>query len=168
MRFDWHKSWTAELPDRPGPEQIVALIAADKFPEPDLIDDVIRGGLRQPQPICWVVRDRDKMAREALDRVEQPYILATLNPIWKWKNESILYERLEGRKRLVFATDAADRRAEMRESEIVNRCNRIILFTTPTAATLKFFEDERWAGKTRMISRGAVKKKTYSKGRSGE
>ncbi len=150
-RFDWPGSWTAELPDRPGEEQIVALLSSDKFPEPELIDEVIRQGLRKPQPIVWVVRDRDKVTRNALDRVQQPYVLATLNPFFQWKYSD---------------ENTGDKRSEVRESELLTRCNRLILFTTPTTKTLDEFLDPLWEGKVRVIQRGQQAKKTYRKGKS--
>jgi hypothetical protein len=88
------------------------------------------------------------MARHALDRVDQPYVIATLNPIWMYGEEN---------KR--------DDRSVVRENEILNRCNRIILFTTPSTKTLDAFQSEVHASKVRTLERGATPVKKRRKGK---
>lgn len=144
MRFDWPGSWTADLPDN---DQTVGVVAAHDFPEPDLLVEVIQSGLEREGKIVWVAKERDSIVKSSLERCGIVPVLAKLNPYWKG--------------------ETYDRRDDVRVSEMLNRCDRVLVFTTPTNKTLADFLDPLWSKKVKVITRGAaLTKHPYRKGKA--
>lgn len=133
-------------------DDVVALVCASDFPDPQLVVDVVASGVARGEPIKWVCRDRDLIAKAALLRNEIEPIFAKLNP--------------------AYAGEEFDRRSEVREEEIMRISDRVLLFKTPTTQTLNGFTSERmqlvWPDKTKVIERGAAAKKKYAKRKKGE
>lgn len=143
MRHDWPGSWTEGLPDN---QQIVGVVSAHDFPEPSLVVEVVQAGIDRGEPISWVAKDRDTVTKAAFERCGIVPVLVRLNPIWKG--------------------DTYDRRDAVRVNEMLNSCDRIIVFTTPTNKTLSDFLDPLWSKKVKVITRGDDAKRVYKKGKA--
>jgi hypothetical protein len=128
---------------------VVAVICGADFPSPTLIGEVIAAGYDRDPETVWVVREKDKLARAALDELGFEYVAATLNPFYKVK-------------------DVMDKRGDVRDNEILRLCSRTIVFAAPQNKTLDAYRDELWANKVRVVERGKPKAKPRRKGKSLE
>lgn len=158
QRLDvWQDGTVITRSDDQAPEHpVVGIVCSSDFPEPALIGEVLAVGHDRDPSTIFVIRDRDKLAKVALDELNLEYVTATLNPHYKYEFPA------HGDKQ----ARSVDDRAGMREIELVDCCTRVIVFRTPATATLDYFSDSRWAEKVRVIERGKAKKKTYKKGRA--
>ncbi len=123
----------------PFSRQVVGVVCASDFPDPSLVTSTIQKGQNHDPDTVWVVRDRDRVARAALDELGLEYVSFGLNPYWKF--------------------DAGgDWRGTYRTYEIINYCSIVLTFTSPDSGSLRPFVDKR-GGKVRVIERGKAKKR---------
>jgi hypothetical protein len=172
MSRGWAQPLTANLgDDQSFAHPVVGIICASDFPDKALIGEVVAVGLDRDPHTVYVVRERDLLARSEMDALGAEYVVAPLNPYFKYVYPAYLTTEPGGwrhphRTTLVFGHPRqVDDRTIVREYEIVAFCSRVIVFRTPATATLDFFSDPRWAKTVRVLERGKKKKKSYKKGK---
>ena len=134
--------WHVRLDDKHLESRCVAaIIICSKFPDMQLVRDTIA---RAPEDTLFIVRDRDQLAKGALQTLQLPYVSAPLVPYWKGEE--------------------FDRRAECRAEEILNTCQRVVVFKTPDDTSTADFTPE-WRKNVRIIVAGKAKTK-HRKGRA--
>ncbi len=183
------RGWAQRLTDdQPVYEhQVVGIVCASDFPDTALVGEVIAVGADRDPETVWVVRERDKIAVEALEALGQEYVAAGLNPVFKYTMcKSRLVPDLPGvpdggirvqegagprRSRMVFDVKSVDDRSTLREQELISCCSRVIVFKTPQTQTLDGFSDPYGVhDHIRVLERGKKKKtaQKYKKGKSLE
>ncbi len=169
----WAQRLDVGTDDQPVYEHpVVGIICASDFPDTALVGEVIAVGVDRDPETVWVVRERDKIAVEALEALSQEYVSAGLNPVFKYTMcRSHLEPDLAGRSKFHFNVRCVDDRATLREQELIGCCSRVIVFKTPETKTLDGFSDPYGVhDHIRVLERGKKKKtaKKYKKGKSLE
>ncbi len=135
----------ANGPAAPFEGQVVGVVCASSFPDPDLIRTAIQRGQAHDEDTTWVVRRQDKVAEAALAELDLEAVSLALNPYWKMPEHDV--------------------RRIMREQEMMACCSMVVVFTTPETSTLKPFTDKVGLRNVRVIERGKKKSAKSRKGR---
>lgn len=158
------------------PKGCIGLVIAQKFPEPDLIRTRIIEGVSRVHPdTVWVMRDTERkghaacIAYETFREMDIEPALAPLVPYWQSKGlvvQGPLAEEERSREHLY----SYDFRARMRDAEIRQTCERVIVFhDSSSGVTADWIEykdggTDVCAAKVYVVERGK-KKKPARKGR---
>lgn len=123
----------------PFDSQVVGVVCASEFPEPDLILETLRKGQAHDPGTVWVVRDKDRLAVAALEQLQVEYVALSLNPFWKV--ELPVQGPLERGKRRLMPRLLCDVRATVRASELIRCCSLVVVFAKPEPGALQPFVD---------------------------
>lgn len=156
------------------PKGVIGIVIAQNFPDLDLIREKLIEGIGRVGPdTVWVMREAPRAkhaAQVAWDTFGEfgiEPILAPLVPYWKYSRSGYV-PQIGKSGRCVYLkreTIARDDRATMRDAELRNTCERIIVFhdkSSGVTAAWKNLESAR--AKIYVVERGK-KKATPRKGR---
>lgn len=140
----------------PFTSQVVGVVAASDFPEPELIIETLRKGQAHDPQTIWVVRDKDRLAQAALEELGVEYLTLGLHPAWK--KELAVQGPLEQRKRSLPGVQLYDERRSWREQEMIHGCSMVVVFAKEEPGSLKpYFDAAEILSKVKLIVRGKKK-----------
>ena len=130
------------------PNEVVALITDETFPDPDLIRETVKSA---PENTVWVARYADMVALTTLRELEIDFCLSRPNDYYK-------------------ATNGNGHRYE----EMVNTCSKVLVFRDANATGTEWFAKAAkrtelaplWGSKLFVIERGKKKSKPKKKGKA--
>jgi hypothetical protein len=175
--------WRTQIAgDYEPPKGVIGIVVAQKFPDPEVIRKTLEDGFARVAPdTVWVMREAERKGH-AVNFAWQTFkahgitpLLAPLVPAWKSNGIANEYD-IETRKPSGYL-GAYDKRAEWRDIEIRDTCERVIVFhdksSNITADWIDCCEDRKehpgdgsnCHAKIYVVERGKVKVKRYKKGR---
>ncbi len=140
----------------PFTSQVVGVVCASSFPEPELIIETLRKGQAHDPRTIWVVRDKDRMAVAALEELGVEYLPLSLLP--HFKVELPVQGPLPQGKRTLAPLQLCDERRSWREQELIRCCSMVVVFSAPESGSLRPFIDAAELQKhVKVIVRGKTK-----------
>lgn len=140
----------------PFTSQVVGVVCASSFPEPELITDTLRKGQAHDPHTVWVVRDKDRLAVASLEAIGVECLPVPLNP-W-WKVERPVQGPVPQGKRSLAPHVFYDGRATVRNCDLIGCSSMVVVFASPEPGSLSmFFDAAERDPKIKLIVRGKPK-----------